>query len=210
MMNSDDQASLKFISVGFSLREKYGIHRSWNKPGCNVISFDSSIQEAHPIHGEPAWEKIGDRVNPLEDLRYDIKIILEAYNKTINKEKYAIFCYGVERDNIPEGNDDLPEFPELLGKYKGFRYALVDPKPPVGRFLGFEVNDIELDGMSLYHNPDINWEIMEECGRLNDYHLFNEYEAAKCFRERAAILQPGHAPYAIWAIHHVDPDACDM
>ena len=70
----------------------------------------------------------------------------------------------------------------------------------VGELLGYDVIDTDIGSISGLSNCDINWRIAEQCGPLNQHHLFSNYNHAECFRDLADKRVEEHAPFAVWKI----------
>jgi len=195
-----------FIFIGYSIRKRSVRSFRIHKPGTIIITADSAMSAPHPLLSEPGWEKIGEYLNGLRDIRYSIDLIKNLYSGLSQKEKkeYAIFGYEIERSRITEYRH--MQYDPRTGIHSTplkFEYALVNPVESVGEFRGFDIIDGNVEWTSALIDCDINWRLAEECGVLNRHNLFNDYAAAICFREKADELIQEHAPFAVWGIYEV-------
>jgi hypothetical protein len=83
--------------------------------------------------------------------------------------------------------------------------SAVPKSPPAGwSFLGFDVADAGLlSGLANCGYPD--HQVLLEArkkwfNRLNEWHLFQEENAARSFREEVAIRVPEHAPFFVYGL----------
>ena len=206
MDNSNSSQPLKlphnFIFVGYSIRVREGIHLPEHKPHCKIITVDPAIQPPHPYFESRPSEYVGDDVNPFSYLVYANTVVEKVYKDADNKEKYSFFGYGVHKDDILKYHTrrSMPFDPLAFPQ---FAYALKKPIEPFGEFLGCDIVDIDYAQYSLLTNMGIRWESAEKYGVLNQNHLFCELDAAIRFKEDGDLIEPSHAPYAVWGIYEV-------
>jgi len=196
----------EFLFIGYSIRERFvrplkDIH----KPVKNVITMDTLIMEPHPVLNERSKEIIEGYHVLGDSIRYSKDLILKLFSHLSepDKKEYAIFGYAIEEsralDFYYESSD--PNVPPL----KKFAYAIVNKASPSGELKGYDVIDAHIEWISALTNCGDYWPDAEQCGEINQDHLFSEYCDALCFRDKADILIEAHSPFSVVAIYQVTP-----
>jgi len=166
------------------------------------------MQPCHPLQKKLDLEWVGDYIVPNSDYRFNFELIKKLYDKVVHKSDYSIFGYAISKDDICkyilEYHDPPPGLP--CTTFYRYGYALSKQMGPIGKFMGYDVIDIGIGSCSLLVNMTVDWRIAEGCGKLNENHLFSDYQSAVCFKEKGNDLEPTHAPYAVWAIYEIQTD----
>lgn len=156
----------EFLFVGYLVQVPYLVDEQ--SPGLRIATIDRPV---HPALDHVRYEMVGGIPN--------VTRLLTELPDMVQYPGYVLNGYAIERSKVaPEvGLDGKTIFPS---KYE---YAKHWRRPDDGlRVLGYDVVDEPAHPFSILHSgpytlPKINL----ECGTLNNFGLFDNIEAARCF-----------------------------
>jgi hypothetical protein len=196
----------EFIFIGYSIRKRFVRPTRIHKPGTTIITVDSELSKPHPLLAKPGPEEIEGYYNRLRDIRYSFEIIRSMFENLSEQERteYGIFGYAVEKKRIEEYHSQIYNpVTKVQSAPLKFAYAMQRSVLPLGTFVGYDIVDGNIEWTSGLLDCDINWKQAEKCGTLNGHHLFSDYPAAVCFRDKADELVQEHSPFSVWAVYAV-------
>lgn len=189
--------------VGFSIRNQKVTPSKYNKPGCEIVSMDTSPSLVHPLLARNDQWTYSNFPYGFSDLRYSYPRIQEVYSllKQGESKIYSIFGYAIAKEDYYRHYDGLLCVYGISSK----ECSESNGELPNMTFCGYDVIDIESAWFSAFMAYNIPWQEAEKCGILNKHHLFSEYEHAKCLADKARDFTEYDERFAVWAIYKVLP-----
>jgi hypothetical protein len=190
-------AESEFVFVGYLIQERY-VRGWWMREGKRLASLENTV---HPSFEKAQYQSVAGVLNLTE--------FLLTPPDTSKFPGWILCGYAVEKEAIARLRVEM--FDPKKGKTPGplrYEYALhlVRGEDNLKR-LGYEVMDAKIERLSILNNCGYSIpEVEENCGRLNEFSLFETVENARKFQQYIKTeteehhVDTGHADGVIFEV----------
>jgi len=192
-----------FNFIGFSIRVNDVRRFKFHKPGIKIITICPMLAPPHPVHDLPkAWDLLGEYLpytkidGPMDiSMCSSFSSIVKYYNNLplSERELFNLLAFAIdEKDFYTQFNDEIKQWASKFAHEVDLDKDFI--------FCGFDTMDYYQEA-SLITSCGINWKEIERCGKLNKYHLFEEYKYARVFADFNTDKEYQVEPYNVWIVY---------